>query len=450
MLYRKWGNESDFVVSFTSSLISDKEIQEEVKKVMIVHVLELNKLGIVSRELGAKLLKAIEEFQMDGGKFEDIHEGLEAHLISRVGQEAGVVGLGRSRNDHVATALRLKMREELLRVLDELLELRQVVLERSSTTIEKVFPTFTHLQQAQPSTLAHYMLHVEEEMSSLWENLFSSLRAVNRSPLGAGAVVGTQVPLDRKREARVLGFEGVLVNTISATSSRADLLMVSMGLTLLLTVLSRFAEDLVVYSSMGIVKLPDSHVSTSSLMPQKRNPVTAEIMRAKAADAIGHMTSLLSNYKGLPTGYNLDLQEMNPHYWELAHSALSSISVFKDIVKNLSIGKKVEEGFLSPYTLSTDEAERRSMAGEPYRTAYSEVASEVIQGKFKPSLDFVSSISSKAVMGSPSPRFLSSDLEVARIRLNEDYSRLAKYRSSIEEGLRLLEVWKNELLQKGE
>jgi len=447
LLYRKWGNESDFVIRFTSSWDKDRKMVEEVKLVMLVHVLELTRVGALDRKLSARVVKSLEEFEMEGEGYEDVHEGLEAFLIDRIGQEAGAIGLGRSRNDHVATALRIRMRSSVLELLKLILELRRTALSRAKDSIHILFPTFTHLQQAQPSTFAHYMLHIDEELSTIWQSLFCSLKSLNRSPLGAGATVGTQVPLDRIREAKALGFDDVLVNSLSASSSRLDLLQVSSMLTLYVLTLSRFAEDLVVYSTLGIIELPDTHVSTSSLMPQKRNPVTAEVARAKASDAIGHLVALFTNYKGLPTGYNLDLQEMNPHYWELSDIAINTTIVLEDIVKHLKVKENSVEGFLSPYTLATDEAERRALGGVPYRTAHAKVASEVSQGIFSPTINFQQSISLKSVVGSPSPTVLSKDLERGWRRLEEDEENYTRYRTAVEERLKSVEEWKNELLR---
>ncbi|MEM4001808.1 MAG: argininosuccinate lyase, partial [Saccharolobus sp.] len=313
MLYRKWGSEKDEVVNYTSSIDSDKEIIEEVKLTMKAHVISLYLSGYIKKEAAKKMLAALNEFKEISQGYEDVHEALEDFLLKNVGEEAGWIGLGRSRNDHVATALRLKLRNKLIELLTEINSLRKTLLDKAREHITTIFPSYTHLQLAQPTTFAHYLTYIEEELASRWEIIFSTLKLVNKSPLGSGAIVGTNVKIDREKEAELLGFDDIVYNTLSATSSRADIITTISELTVLMVVLSRIAEDLIFFSSNKLVKLPDSHVSTSSLMPQKRNPVTMEILRAKAAESIGILTSLLSIYKGLPTGYNLDLQEMNKY-----------------------------------------------------------------------------------------------------------------------------------------
>jgi argininosuccinate lyase (EC 4.3.2.1) len=299
VLYRKWGTDKDFVVSYTSSNESDREIIEEVKTVMKAHVIELYLSGYIKKDTAKKILQAISSFREYTGNYEDIHEAIEDYIIKLVGEEGGWVGLGRSRNDHVSTALRLKMRDYLVNVFEALYSLRISILERAEKTTEVIIPIYTHFQPAQPTSLAHYLLYVDEELDSVWDQLFTSLRLVNRSPLGSGAIVGTNVKLNRKREAEMLGFEGLVYSTISATASRLDLISAISSLTLLMLIFSRIAEDLILLSSsfVGIIKLPDSHVSTSSLMPQKRNAVTMEILRTKAGECFGHLSSLVTIYK---------------------------------------------------------------------------------------------------------------------------------------------------------
>ncbi|BDC19613.1 argininosuccinate lyase [Acidianus sp. HS-5] len=441
MLYRKWGSSGDEVISFTSSVEFDNEIINEVKLTMKAHVIELYLDKIINKETAGKIISAINEFKEIPSGYEDIHEALEDYIIKKVGEEGGWIGLGRSRNDHVATALRLKSREELLSILDQLIKLREVLLDKADKFVDVIFPSFTHLQPAQPTTFGHYLAYIEEELYSAWELLFSNLKLINRSPLGSGAIVGSNVSINREREAEMLGFDEIITNTISATSSRIDLISSVGSIVSLLLVLSRIAEDMVIFSSMKLVKLPDNQVSTSSLMPQKRNPVTMEIMRAKAGELIGFFTSLSSMYKGLPSGYDLDMQEMNKYYWYSFDYAKSSISVLKSLFE----GIEVLQASLDYSMLATDEAESLSLQGIPYRKAYFEVSSKVMKGTFTPSINFKESINSKKTEGSPNPGILKNDIKKARDRIEENKSRLNEFKTNVSNKISQLRAIENDL-----
>jgi argininosuccinate lyase len=441
MLYRKWGSLEDEVVSFTSSVDSDKEIIEEVKLTMKAHVIELYLNKIISKEIAGKIISAINDFKEIPSGYEDVHEALEDYIIKKVGEEGGWIGLGRSRNDHVATALRLKAREELLSILDEIIKLREVLLNKAEQSLDVIFPAFTHLQPAQPTTFGHYLSYIEEELYSAWEIIFSNLKLVNRSPLGSGAIAGSTVNINREREAEMLGFDDIITNTISASSSRIDLISSVSGMVILSLILSRIAEDMVIFSSMKLVKLPDNQVSTSSLMPQKRNPVTMEIMRAKAGELIGFFTSLSSIYKGLPSGYDLDMQEMNKYYWYSFDYVKNSLSVMKSLFENI----EVLPSALDNSMLATDEAESISLQGIPYRKAYFEVSSKVMKGTFTPSINFKESINLKKTEGSPNPEILKNDIKKAKDRIEENKMRLNEFKTKISNKISQLKAIENDL-----
>lgn len=447
MLYRKWGTEKDPVVWYTSSSKEDVKILEQVKLVMKAHIIELFLSGHITRDDCKKLLQGINSFGGIGENYEDVHEALEDHLLKYAGELGGVVGLGRSRNDHVATALRLKMRDEIISLLEELLELRASLISRAENEVNTLFPSFTHFQPAQPTSLGHYLLYIEEEISRRWETIFSSLRVVNRSPLGSGAIVGTSVDLNRDREASLLGFEGVIVNTISATSSRADLISACMEVGVLMLTLGRVAEDLILLSSkfVNVLLLPDDHVSTSSLMPQKRNAVTMEILRAKASGVLGGLMALSSIYGSIPSGYNLDLQEMNEYYWDILEDAENGVRVLHDILMKL----KVMNPKLDVETLSTDEAELKAKEGLSYRTAYFQVAKVVREGKFSPSITFQESLAKKVVRGSPSPVRMRESILEAKNRLEVHGKQLGEYKNSVLKGLGELRSIEDDILQEG-
>jgi argininosuccinate lyase len=445
VLYRKWGTDKDFVVSYTSSNESDREIIEEVKTVMKAHVIELYLSGYIKKDTAKKILQAINSFREYTGNYEDIHEAIEDYIIKLVGEEGGWVGLGRSRNDHVSTALRLKMRDYLVNVFEALYSLRISILERAEKTTEVIIPVYTHFQPAQPTSLAHYLLYVDEELDSVWDQLFTSLRLVNRSPLGSGAIVGTNVKLNRKREAEMLGFEGLVYNTISATASRLDLISAISSLTLLMLIFSRIAEDLILLSSsfVGIIKLPDSHVSTSSLMPQKRNAVTMEILRTKAGECFGHLSSLVTIYKALPSGYNLDLQELNRHYWECVKHVIPSIYVIKDVLEKMEVTEKFDDKSIT----ATDVAEDLALTGVPYRKAYMEVANKIRAGTFQSEISLKSSIEKKAVIGSPNPELIKTEIELKKENIEQKWNNFREYKLQFIDKISELKVIEDDILQ---
>ena len=446
MLYRDW--KADDVVKYTSSIETDREILDAVKLVMKAHVVELYLSGYISRELARRIVQSVNSFRDLPEGYEDVHEALEDYIIKTVGEEGGWIGFARSRNDHVAAALRIRARELLLDLLEDLLDFREALLKRAEEEKGTLFPVYTHFQPAQPSTFGHYLSYVEEEVASRWALGIQALRNVNRSPLGSGAIVGTNAKIDRLREAKHLGFFELVYNTLSATGSRLDLFDSTYFAVSLLEAYSRVAEDLVLLSSKftDYVQLPDSHVSTSSLMPQKRNAVTMEVLRARASLCVGKLTSALTAYKALPSGYNLDLQEINTVYFD----CLKEASLGTQVLKSALLGLKVKGKPLDEETLATDEAELRAMKGVPYRKAYKEVAQEIRAGLFRPSISLTQSIEMKSTLGSPNPQQLAKAIELQRQRLESHRAVLEELRSKIDEGLASLRVIEDDLLQEGD
>ncbi len=290
-------------------------------------------------------------------------------------------------------------------------------------------------------------MYVEEELSARWNVLFSILKNINRSPLGTAAIVGTNININRDRESELLGFDNIIINTISATSSRADLISSISEMVNLMISMSRIAEDMILLSSSftGYVKIPDSQVSTSSLMPQKRNAVTMEILRSKGGECIGILTSIMSIYKGIPSGYDLDLQEINKNLWNCIKIVRSSLEVLKDLFDGIEILNKD----IVKSTLATDEAEKLAIEGKPYRQAYFDVADKVMHRTFSPTITLNESIEHKAVNGSPNPKILEEDLKNIEKRLDLDKLSLNEYKSLISGKIGQLLVIEDDIMQEG-
>jgi argininosuccinate lyase len=313
------------VVEFLSSMKADRMIAEADILVDIAHLLMLRRQGIVDGKTAETLLPALLDLYDEGipeeafdDRFEDIHAGIEAYLIERAGPDiGGRLHIGRSRNDEVATCIRIRLRTLLLEQMEALLQLRRVILDMAAEHRESIMPGFTHLQHAQPTTLAHHLLAYEQAFGRDFSRLQGSLERVNRCPLGAAALASTGYPIDREYTSEILGFSAPLQNTMDAVSARDDMLEAIAISAISMSTVSRLAEELVLWST-GFVQfatLDDAYSSTSSIMPQKKNPDVAEIMRAKAGTVSGALMSALSIMKGLPLSYDRDLQELTPHLW---------------------------------------------------------------------------------------------------------------------------------------
>jgi len=425
-------------LSYISSMEEDEEIAGEVIELLLVHLEELERAELIPGEKAERIRAELKSLLSNPAPLfeipaEDVHEAIELYLQKKLGKNEGYLPLGKSRNDHVAAALRLKTKRLLREQLRELLKARFMLVEKAEEYKDVIMPAFTHLQPAQPSTFSHYLLAIEEGLADYTEAMTAILNLVDKSPLGAGAVGGTSVPLNR--ESLRGPFSGVVVNSIYATSSR-DFLAMACSLDASLAVfLSRIAEDAVVFTTPNFdyLELPNEHLATSSMMPQKRNPATMEITRAWGGEAIGHLTALLSILKGLPTGYNLDMQEANKHAFAILKGTLRALKTFRDLFSKLEPkGEKLERDAMLFPILATDIAEKVAIStGRPYREVYSEVATLVRESesveefyakaaeKFGIEVHLAEGIK-KPVLGSPNPEKIKEVIALAKERLVRD------------------------------
>jgi len=244
--------------------------------------------------------------------------------------------MGRSRNDEVATCIRLKLREDLLKQMAALLKVREVLIAIAEQHRESVMPGFTHMQHAQPTTLAHHLLAYEQQFSRDFDRLRDAYARVNLCPLGAAAFASTGYPIDREYTAKILAFDGLVANTMDAVATRDFALETLADLSILMANVSRLCEELVIWSTSFVkfVTLDDAFCSTSSIMPQKKNPDTAEIMRAKTGSVFGAYTGALMTVKGLPMSYNRDLQELTPNIWRGMQDAKESLRLLIDMLSS--------------------------------------------------------------------------------------------------------------------
>ncbi|MFB6280788.1 MAG: argininosuccinate lyase [Haloferacaceae archaeon] len=377
---------------FLSSLAADERIFAADLAVDRAHVVMLDEQGIIDGGTAAAILAALDGVAAAGhGALpdgEDVHEAIEAAVIDRVGPEGGRMHTARSRNDEVATCIRYRLREDLLGALEATLGLREALLDAAAAHTETVMPGYTHLQPAQPTTVAHYLASYESALSRDAARLLDAYGRVNESPLGAAAFAGTTFDVDRDLTADLLGFDGVVENATDAASARDFLVESAAALAALSVTCSGLAEDLVVFANKGFVELDDDYASTSSIMPQKKNPDTMELVRATAGDAVGDLTALLTTLKGLPRAYNRDLQRATRHAWD----AVDRVRAATDVAAGAVATATWDEAALAAeagagFATATGVADLLAASGVPFRTAHEVVAAAAREGGTVEALD---------------------------------------------------------------
>jgi argininosuccinate lyase len=332
---------------------------------------------------GVKLLQALGKAETAKATlaFEDVHISLEEGVINKTGPEiGGNLHIGKSRNDQVSTAIRMELRENLIQLMSSIVKLQEALIQLAKEHVKTVVPGYTHLQPAQPVTFAHYLLSHMDTLERSLHRLEETYRRVNFCPLGAGALATTSFPINRERVAELLGFSEVLENSIDAVGSRDFILETMAHLAITAVDISRLAEDLIVWSSseFGIVELPDDFSSTSSIMPQKKNPEVLEVVRAKASHILGSFVTSATTLKALPSAYNLDFQEVTPKLWESLESITSSLDILSGLIPHLKIAENVFNKPILSFSTSTELANMLVRKHKvPFRTAHKIVGSLV-------------------------------------------------------------------------
>jgi len=379
------------IMRFTSSMDADKRIFDADVEVDKAHVVMLKEQGIIKDSVCSSILRGLEKIQTDGisaldTSYEDVHIALEAQLIEIVGEDiGGRMHSGRSRNDEVATCIRLTLRVELLALMGEVNDLIGTLVKVAGKHHETIMPGYTHTQHAQPTTLAHNLLAHANALIRDISRIQGAYGCTNQNPLGAAAFASTGFAINRKRTTELLGFDSMIENSMDAVSTR-DFMIESLGcFSNMMANLSRMAEELILWSTseFGFIELDDRYSSTSSIMPQKKNPDIAELMRAKTGTVHGALVSVLTICKALPYSYNRDLQEATPHLWRSVDTVRSSVRMATGMVKTMGIKKDAMNrashiGFMTATELADILVQTADI---PFRTAHHIVGSIAKSGQ---------------------------------------------------------------------
>ncbi len=445
---------SDLVQRYTSSVFFDKRLWQVDIRGSLAHAQMLCDQGVI----GASDLSSIQAGmatitqEIASGSFdwklalEDVHLNIEARLTQLVGDAGKRLHTGRSRNDQVATDIRLWLRDEIDLIGGLLAQLQRALLEIAERNAEVILPGFTHLQVAQPVSFGHHMLAYVEMFSRDAARLVDVRRRVNQLPLGAAALAGTSYPLDREQVARALGMEGVCQNSLDAVSDRDFAIEFTAAASLAMVHVSRLSEELVLWmsQSFGFITLADRFCTGSSIMPQKKNPDVPELARGKTGRVVGHLMGLLMLMKGQPLAYNKDNQEDKEPLFDTVDTLKDTLRIFAEMVAGISVkAQAMEAAALRGYATATDLADYLAKKGLPFRDAHEAVAHAVkaasAQGvdlsqlpleklrQFNPDIDadvyevlsLRGSLNARDVLGGTAPRQVRAQIARHQARLGE-------------------------------
>ena len=369
------------VETFTSSLPVDRRLFRHDIRGSIAHSRGLERAAVLTRREAARIIRGLEQImaELEAGRFvfrpedEDIHMAVERRLTELIGPLGGKLHTGRSRNDQVALDLRLYMNEALATLLESARRFQSGLLQMARRHLDVVMPGYTHLQRAQPVLLAHHLLAYVEMVERDKGRLVDARRRFDELPLGAGALAGTNYPIDRMYVAKLLGFSRVTENSLDAVSDRDGALEVMAALAILMMHLSRLCEELVLWSSeeFRFIELSDAFCTGSSMMPQKKNPDVPELVRGKTGRIYGHLVSLLTTLKGLPLSYNRDLQEDKEALFDAVDQVTASLDVLTPLVTGMTVNRAVlAKAAGGGYLLATELADYLAAKGVPFREAH--------------------------------------------------------------------------------
>ncbi|MEY2617028.1 MAG: argininosuccinate lyase [Pseudomonadota bacterium] len=387
---------SDLVKRYTSSVFFDKRLWKADIQGSLAHAEMLAAQGVIHQDDRAAIERGMAQItrEIESGQFEwkldleDVHLNIEARLTQLVGDAGKRLHTGRSRNDQVATDVRLWLREEIDLITGLLIELQKSLVDIADRHADVILPGFTHLQVAQPVSFGHHMLAYVEMFARDAERMADVRRRTNRLPLGSAALAGTSYPLDRERVARTLGMEGVCQNSLDAVSDRDFAIEFTAAASLAMVHVSRLSEELILWMSQnfGFITLADRFTTGSSIMPQKKNPDVPELARGKTGRVVGHLMGLITLMKGQPLAYNKDNQEDKEPLFDTVDTLKDTLRIFAEMAGGITVQPEaMERAALRGYATATDLADYLVKKGLPFRDAHETVAHAVkaatVEGK---------------------------------------------------------------------
>ncbi len=401
-----WGgrfskNTNELVDAFNASIEFDKRLYHEDIRGSIAHAKMLAKCGIIPAEDGEKIVAGLQDILKDieAGNFafevalEDIHMNVEARLTERIGSAGARLHTARSRNDQVALDMHMYMKREVAEIAELLINFEKALLSVAKEHEKTLMPGYTHLQRAQPITFAHHLLAYFNMLQRDFRRLMGVWEGADMMPLGAGAIAGTTFPIDRFYVADQLNFGKVYGNSMDAVSDRDYVIEFLSFASMLMMHLSRLSEEFCLWSSteFGFIELDDGFATGSSMMPQKKNPDIAELVRGKTGRVYGHLQAMLVTAKGLPLTYNKDLQEDKEGFFDAVDTIKFSLAVYRDMILTMTVNvDKMQQAVSKDFSNATDLADYLVRKGLPFRQAHEVVgkcvAYAIMNGKFLPEI----------------------------------------------------------------
>lgn len=383
------GSAEEWVDEFGASISFDQELAKQDIEGSVAHATMLAACGIISEAEASEIVQGLKKLahQAEQGKLdysvklEDIHLNLEHHLTELIGPTGGKLHTARSRNDQVATDMHLYLKEQVTDIIMLITDFQQALIHQAEQNIETILPGYTHLQRAQPISFAHHLMAYFWMLDRDKQRFSESLKRMNLSPLGAGALAGTTFPIDRHKTASMLGFAGIYENSLDAVSDRDFILEFLSDSSLLMMHLSRLCEEIILWTSQEFqfIELSDAFTTGSSIMPQKKNPDMAELIRGKTGRVYGSLIGLLTILKGLPLAYNKDMQEDKEGMFDTVKTVRGSLKIITGMVGTMKVRKdKMESSVKNDFSNATELADYLASKGLPFRQAHEIVGKLVL------------------------------------------------------------------------
>lgn len=393
MIKKAWGgrfesNPESWVDAFNASIHFDKNLIDQDIQGSIAHATMLAEQNIINQHEAEQIIQGLKEIQQDyyndnlelSESLEDIHLNIEHALIQKIGQVGGKLHTGRSRNDQVATDMHLYAKQHVHEIIELVESLQQAIIKIADEHVDTIMPGYTHLQRAQPISFAHHVMTYFWMLERDKSRFNDSIKRIDMSPLGAAALSGTTHPIDRHRTQELLGFDNLYENSLDAVSDRDYIVETLHNISLTMAHLSRFSEEIIFWSSSeaNFVTLSDSFSTGSSIMPQKKNPDMAELIRGKVGRTTGHLMSMLMTLKGLPLAYNKDMQEDKEGLFDAVHTIKGSLRIFEGMISTMTVNEeRLHETVHQDFSNATELADYLVEQNIPFREAH-EIVGKIV------------------------------------------------------------------------